>query len=312
MPAKWNRRRLLLAAANGERARLREVFAAGPLRDWDVTEADNCRQARFIRQLDPSDVLLVDASLPRAAGDLEWLSGREPGPVLFLADATPEEALDALRQGADCWMPRSPVLEQPALLAAALDRLGAFADLRRETWTAAESLAGARRQCDRLVQLLWEAVPGEGRGRWLSQRHVLERFEEEVARSRRHGNPLAVVLGEVRSEGGRAGADAAATFATWAVQRLSEEKRRCDVAGQYGLNGFLMLLPHTTEAGAAGCCRRLEVLLQSAPEATGPRPPLHACFGIAGFSPDTSTPQSLLRRAEESLAQAKSGSPGGG
>jgi GGDEF domain-containing protein len=82
------------------------------------------------------------------------------------------------------------------------------------------------------------------------------------------------------------------------------------VAGQYGLNGFLMLLPQTTETGAAGCCRRLEALLQSASGGNGPRPPLHACFGIAGFSPDTSTPQSLLRRAEESLAQARGGSAG--
>lgn len=177
MPARWERRRVLLAAAEGERGRLREQFAAWPLCDWEVVEAESCRQARFLRQLGPCDVLILDASLPREAGDLKWLSGREPGPVLFLADASPEAVLDALREGADCWLPRTLALENPALLAAALERLATFAGAGRPTWRTAEELADCRRQCDRLARLLWEAVPGGGRGRWLSQRHVLERFE---------------------------------------------------------------------------------------------------------------------------------------
>jgi diguanylate cyclase (GGDEF)-like protein len=313
MPAKWKRRRVLLAAAEGERRRLRELFAGGPLHDWEVVEADSCRQARFVRQLDPCDLLVVDDSLPREAGELEWLAGGEPGPVLFLADVTPEGALDALRQGADTWLPRTPALEHPALLAAALERLAAFADAQRETWAATQSLADCRRQCDRLVDLLWAAVPGEGPGRWLSQRHLLERFEEEVARSRRHGDPLAVVLGEVRPGRG-AGSDrstdeAARAVAAWTARRVSEVKRRSDVAGQYGLHGFMMLLPQTTEAGAAGCCRRLEVHLRPPADGTGPPPPLHTCFGVAAFAPDMSTTQGLLRRAEESLEEARTAAP---
>ncbi len=316
MPAKWKRRRVLLAAAESERRRLRELFAGRPLLDWEVVEADSCRQARFIRQLDPCDLLVVDGSLPRQAGELEWLAGGEPGPVLFLADATPEGALEALRQGADTWLPRTLALEHPALLAAALERLAAFADVRRETWAATQSLADCRRQCDRLVDLLWEAVPGEGPGRWLSQRHLLERFEEEVARSRRHGNPLAVVLGEVR-HGGRAGSagdrgphQEVRAVASWTARRVSEIKRRSDVVGQYGLHGFLLLLPQTTEAGAAGCCRRLAAHLRPPADGTGPSPPLHACFGVAAFAPDASTTQGLLRRAEESLEEARTAAPG--
>jgi GGDEF domain-containing protein len=307
MSAKWKRRRVLLAAAESERGKLRDLFAGGPLRDWEVVEADSCRRAHFLRQLDPCDLLLVDASLPRAAGDLEWLAGREPGPILFLADATAEGALEALRQGADSWLPRTPALEHPALLAAALERLAALADLQRETSAAAESLADCRRQCDRLVDMLWQSVPGEGPGRWLSQRHLLERFEEEVARSRRHGNPLAVVLGEVQAGEPGASATGGRELATWTARRVGEAKRRSDVAGQYGLHGFMMVLPQTTEAGAAGCCCRLEAHLRPPADGTGPRPPLHACFGIAAFTQDLSTPQGLLRRAEENLEQARAG-----
>jgi PleD family two-component response regulator len=44
--------------------------------------------------------------------------------------------------------------------------------------------------------MLWQASPTAGRTRWFSQRHMMERLEEEVARADRHGTPLSVILGE--------------------------------------------------------------------------------------------------------------------
>jgi hypothetical protein len=300
MSAMLERRRVLLTAEDGERERLRALFGDGPLRDWDVVEADSCERAHFAHQLHPCDVLVVGGSTARKGPGLAWLAGRG-GPVLFLADARPEEAAEALRQGADCWLPRTPALEHPALLAAALERLAEFGTLERRAEAAAGSLRECHRQVDRLVALLWQAVPGAGRAHWLSQRHVLERFEEEVERSRRHGGALAVVRGEVR------GAGDSQELAAWTARQVGAAKRRCDVAGQYGLQGFLMLLPHTPEAGAAACCRRLRTLLQPPGGGAGPRPPLHAAFGVAGFTPAASTVQGLLRRAEESLDEARAG-----
>jgi GGDEF domain-containing protein len=71
----------------------------------------------------------------------------------------------------------------------------------------------------------------------------------------------------------------------------------------------MLLLPRTTDAGAAGCCRRLRELLEEPPPVEeAPLPALQACFGVAAFSPGAATAKGLLRQAEERLERAKEGS----
>ena len=97
-------------------------------------------------------------------------------------------------------------------------------------------------------------------------------------------------------------------LATLTAERVARAKRRCDVAGQYGPHGFMLLLPGATPVGAVGCCRRLQTVLEEPPalEET-PLPPVQACFGAAAFSPSSATVKALLRQAEERLDRAKSG-----
>ena len=45
----------------------------------------------------------------------------------------------------------------------------------------------------------------------------------------------------------------------------NRSKRRCDVAGQYGPQGFMLLLPQTPPEGAVHFCRRLQGLLDDVP-----------------------------------------------
>jgi diguanylate cyclase (GGDEF)-like protein len=135
---------------------------------------------------------------------------------------------------------------------------------------------------------------------------MMERLDEEVARCDRHGTPLAVVLGEVEAESANEQAQAAQTLATWTAERICRAKRRHDVAGQYGPHGFMLLLGHTSEAGAVTCCRRLQSVLQQAPVPENrSRGPIRTHFGVAGYSELTNTGQALLSRAEERLEQAR-------
>lgn len=302
------RRRVLLAAAEPARAECRSLFQAEILRDWEVIDADSLERARFLLQLDPCDVLLLDCSLYRIGGsdDLSWLTGQRRAPVLCLGDGDAEMVTGALRQGVHYWMPRELARHHAPVLAAMLRQAADFGDLQRRGQETSEALEDTRRQVSRLVNLLWEAVPGEGRARWFTQRHMLERLEEEVIRTQRYGGPLAVVLGEVDSpamtrtrhgEGGQA--------ATWIVDQISRVKRRSDVAGQYGLQGFMLLLPQTDESGASGCCRRLRTLLEEPAINSSPFGPLHVRFGIACFSSAARSVKSLLSRAEEQLEHGK-------
>jgi GGDEF domain-containing protein len=316
MAALLERRRVLLTGRGSERKALREQFDAGLFPGWDAVEADGVERARFILQMEPCDVLVVDANLYRGGGDaLDWLGGPDQTPVLFLADVTPGLVVEALSRGADHWLPRDLAISCPALLAATLRTAAHLADLRRKARQAGETLGDCRRQVSRLVSLLWEVTPAAGRRGWFNQRHMMERLDEEVARTRRHGGSFSVALGEVQG-GPPAGTGLPRPHslvetnaqATWTAARLTRAKRRCDVAGQYGPQGFMLLLPGTTTVGAVGCCRRLQSVLEEPPAVEeAPAPPLRASFGLASFSAAASSVKTLLRMAEERLDQAKCG-----
>ena len=100
-------------------------------------------------------------------------------------------------------------------------------------------------------------VAGERFG-WYNQRHMLERLDQEAARARRQGGDFTVVLAEVQGAR-REQLSPAETdhLATWTAARVTQAKRRSDVAGQYGPHGFMLLLPGATavarSAPAGGC-----------------------------------------------------------
>jgi len=155
--------------------------------------------------------------------------------------------------------------------------------------------------------MLWHTIPTETRATWFSQRHMMERLYEEVMRSQRHGDPLTVVLAEL-SDGPRQPVSDLPSdeLAGWTARRVGKHKRRCDVGGQYGPHGFMLLLPHTTDQGAVNCCRRLRPLLENSEELPGgAAASLQVSFGSATYSTGTATVKSLLGRAEEQLEQAR-------
>jgi diguanylate cyclase (GGDEF)-like protein len=301
------RRRVLLAASESSHAEYRPLFQTQALRDWEPIEVDSLERARFLLQLDPCDVLLLDDSLYRGENgdDLSWLFGQFRIPIVFLADGDVDTATDALRRGAHYWLPRELARCHAPVLAAMLRQAAEFGEVQRRGQETSEALEETRRQVSRLVNLLWEAVPGEGRARWFTQRHMLERLEEEVIRTQRYGGPLSLILGEVDAPPTQGPAGEAGQAATWIVDRISRVKRRSDVAGQYGLQGFMLLLPQTDAKGAAGCCRRLHELLEQSEENDELFGSFNVHFGVACYSSEVRSVKSLLSRAEEQLESAK-------
>src|SRR4051812_31864684 len=92
--------RRVAVVARGEQAdRLRDLFRAPPLRDWQPVPAGTCEQARFLAQMDACDVLVVDEGVVEPGGGcLGWLAARPDVPVLFVSEADAEVVAAALAQ----------------------------------------------------------------------------------------------------------------------------------------------------------------------------------------------------------------------
>src|SRR5207248_346077 len=160
------------------------------LSSWSATVAESCEQARFLTRLQACDALLADEGALGEPGEgcLRWLSESGRFPVVLLS--SPDAGLigRGLAEGAQVWLPRDLVLEQPDLLAAGLRHARQTHLARRRLRRARRQVRASRTQVGRLADLLWTSLPVEGRPGWLSQRYVLERLHEEVLRCDRHGS----------------------------------------------------------------------------------------------------------------------------
>jgi diguanylate cyclase (GGDEF)-like protein len=304
MSAHVERQRLLLVASAAVRDSFNALFASGLAEGWELAQADSFEQARVLQQHDPCAILLIDHSLytPSNLHDPAWLSSQREASVVFLAGDEPDILTAALEHGACSWLPRDLALSHPILLMTVLNRAARQAGTRQRTRLLGEALRDCRRQVRDLVTLLWGMSPIEMRTRWFTQQHILERLQEEISRSERHGESLSVVVGAVHTASNAKPPSDTTHLTAWTAERIIRNKRRTDVAGQYGPGGFLLLLPHTTEAGAIVCCQRLRNLIETGPGHAA-LPPGRVCvaFGISTYSKECGTAQSLLGSAEEAL-----------
>jgi diguanylate cyclase (GGDEF)-like protein/putative nucleotidyltransferase with HDIG domain len=140
----------------------------------------------------------------------------------------------------------------------------------------------------------------------LNRRGFEERFDLELARARRGGRPLSILLGDVdhfKKVNDRLGHEAGDN----ALRRLSAvveaSRREIDTAARIGGEEFALVLPETDEHGANRFAGRLRAAVRAA---FAEQPvPLTISFGIATFPSHGKTRESLLRAGDQALYAAK-------
>lgn len=134
---------------------------------------------------------------------------------------------------------------------------------------------------------------------------------DELARSRRHGLPLSLLLLDidhfkmVNDQHGHAAGDAALRQFAAAVRRCL---RREDVFGRLGGEEFCALLPSTAVAGAAQLAERIrQSVANLAVEAGGHRLSLKVSIGVASLGEHGSSWDELVNQADRAMYAAKRG-----
>ena len=140
-----------------------------------------------------------------------------------------------------------------------------------------------------------------------NRRAASDALHAEAARAQRLETPLSVVLADldgfkdVNDEHGHAVGDEVLRVV---AEVLRETLRESDVAGRWGGEEFLLLLPGADEEGAAHLAERVRAELagRSIPSVPG----LHvtASFGVAEYAGETNTEQ-LVAAADSALYRAK-------
>lgn len=139
-------------------------------------------------------------------------------------------------------------------------------------------------------------------------RHFKEILEQEMAKAKRYNRPLSLILSDidhfkrVNDTYGHLSGD----FILREVANIFKTScRETDVAGRYGGEEFIILLPETKVEGAIEFAERLRKLLESLTlEYDNVKFNITVSFGVAEFKNDA-TGSDLIKRADEALYVAK-------
>ncbi len=139
---------------------------------------------------------------------------------------------------------------------------------------------------------------------------VVDRLRIEVAQARRYRHPVAVVLldvdrfAEINASHGVGAGDA---LLREVALRMRLRVREADALGRAGSDGFIAVLPHTDEAGAATFADALRRRLSQAPMLIGDEMvDVTASIGVAVMRPGEELDlDGLLARAVEALESAR-------
>jgi len=175
--------------------------------------------------------------------------------------------------------------------------------------TIARELGGALRMATLVEESRFMATTDALTG-LLNRRSLLESTLREVARTKRYGDQLAVILLDVdhfKQINDRRGHAAGDLVLTAVGNLLNRALRTCDIVARWGGEEFVLVLPSTTPEAAQLAAERVRALLAGAEikDGKGDLIPVTASFGVANYQADETLEQ-VIDRADSAMYRAKS------
>ena len=294
--------------------------------DFRVLTASSAGEALDLLEANSVAVILTDQRMPGGTG-AELLArtvaiSPETTRVLFTGYSDITAVIDAVNEGqvyryvTKPWRPE----ELRSILTQGLERYWLVRDNRRLMAELKQANADLEARVQERTRQLRAQVKALGIARrsieelsrkdpltGLSNRRRLDEvLLEEVARVRRHGAPLSVVMADldhfkaINDAFGHAAGDQVLVAA---AQAILAEARMTDVVGRYGGEEFLVVLPNTSLEGGRIIAERMRTGLRRLRVPDRPEP-ITASFGVAEWVADDSEAD-LVARADEAQYHAK-------
>ena len=140
-----------------------------------------------------------------------------------------------------------------------------------------------------------------------NRRHITQRLEEEIARSKRVGSGLCVALCDIdhfKAINDEYGHNAGDQVLRELAKNLTDGVRSNDVVGRWGGEEFLVIFSEIKLSAARIVAERLRSRLENAPPVQGGPNKVTASIGLAMLDAND-TAESLLENADQALYRAK-------
>ena len=276
---------------------IRAVVRAGlESEGYQVMQAEDGTTALEQCRLRAPDVILLDIIMPgldglevlarlKADPDLDYI------PVVFLTARTDmADVVAGLRAGAHDY------LKKPFAPEELLARVGSAIHVKQLQ----DQLRASNATLDKMSRT--DALTGLD-----NRRHLDEELARRHGDARRHHDPLCLLLFDIdhftqvnATHGHPVGDIVLREFA----RRLANELRIGDIAGRWGGEEFLVILPRTDLAGAVEVAERIRDTIAATPFIIGDQAITVTVSGGCAGGPGES-PEELLRRVDKRLYQAK-------
>lgn len=160
-----------------------------------------------------------------------------------------------------------------------------------------------------LVKMLEHRAQIDGLSGLWNRRYFDQRLTQEVSESRRHGNPLSLVMCDV-DRFKRLNDQFGHPFGDRVIERVAQilaGGRTSDVACRYGGEEFGLILPSTSAERALEVAERLRVAIEAHVWSGHADLVVTASFGVADFRAlgTDASPEDLVRAADAALYRAK-------
>ena len=242
------------------------------------------------------DLILMDINMPEKSG-MEWLAEimeRQTAPVIMLTGAgTEEAAVQSIQEGAVGYLPKRTLCKE---------KLAIAIDAAREKWRQIQQSKASHEELEKLAS--FDSLTG-----LCNRRAILRRLDEQINYARRYKEELCLLMLDIDhfkkvndQYGHLVGDEVLARVATLTQQSI----RDVDVAGRYGGEEFIIILPKTNLPSALAVAERVRETIETDEIKDSEGNVFHITVSLGASSyRQGKDKHSLISCADEALYKAK-------